>query len=380
MVLDFSLVTSGGSSTHASGFLGALASMEDPPSDLLVCLPGDDSLLVAEEAELRMASVPTIRIGSRRRAGSWPSRISGQVSLPRLCFRLRPSAVLIPREVGPVLLRAPSVLLAANVLRWGVQPGVDDPLAVQPPTRVRMVAGVKTWVARRAVSRASAVIAPSRVVADLLPPHERVEVIPFGIDVPAVDPDPSPIGVRRPLRVVVLSSIARHKRLDVVVDLVAELRSVHGIDARLDIWGGGGQAEVEAKLGEQMATRLGEAGRMRGPLHRADRSAMLAGADVLAAGSGVESFGFPLLEAQKSATLVLAPDAAIVREQCGDRAVTYPAGDPVAGAARLADALGRGRAEEMRSRLKAGVVHASTYTWERCAEETLDLLAEVTRA
>ena len=377
MVLDFSLVADGGSATHASGFLTALAGLDAPPPGLVVCLPGDRKLLGNEESKLEAASVSTVRIGSSRPPGSWASRISGQFALPRHCRRIDPSAVMVPREVGPLLLRAPSVLVAANVLRWGVDIGTGKLPAGLASARRRTTAALKTWVARGAVGRAAAVIAPSKVVADLLPAGGRIEVIPFGIDVPAVTPDPVDLGQRRPLRIVALATVARHKRLDVVVDLVAELSSTHGIDVNLDIWGGWPQPSVAADLREHVARRLGESGRLRGFLQPEERASVLAEADVLAVGSGVESFGFPLLEAQISATLVVAPESAIVAEQCGDRAVTYPPGDPLSGAARLAQAISPGNAEVLRRNLADGVSHASTYTWERCVRETLALLDEV---
>lgn len=372
-VLDFSLVAPGGSATHASGFLSALAASR-AGADLVVCLPGDQALLRSEEEGLTRAGVRCLRLGSKHRAGSWRSRISGQVALPLLSLRLRPSVVFIPREVGPLLPVGRSVLLAANVLRWGVPPTGEDSSASQR-SKARALSELKSWVARRAASRASAVVVSSGAVADLVP-HPRVEVIPFGIDVPAVEVVRPP-EAGRSLRVVFLGSIARHKRIDVVIELVAELRSRHAVAATLDIWGGGNQAELRAELEELVSEQLGDAGALRGPLDPNLRGEVLSEADILAVGSGVESFGFPLLEAQKSGTLVVAPDSPIVREQCGERAVTYPEGDAIAGAASLADTLSLENPEQLSARLRRGVEHASSFTWRRCVDETLELLAEI---
>ena len=339
-----------------------------------MCLPGDNALLRSEEEDLTRAGIPCHRLGSRHRAGSWGSRISGQVALPLLCLRLRPSVVFIPREVGPLFPVGRSVLLAANVLRWGVSP-MGEGASSGPRSKARVLSELKSWVARRAVGRASAVVVSSGVVADLVP-HPRVEVIPFGIDVPAVE-EVRPPESGRSLRVVFLGSIARHKRIDVVIELVAELRSRHAVAATLDIWGGGNQPELRTDLEQLVSEQLGEAGALRGPLDPDLRGEVLSQADILAVGSGVESFGFPLLEAQRSGTLVVAPDSPIVREQCGERAVTYPEGDAVAGAAGLADTLRLENREQISARLRLGVEHASSFTWQRCVDETLELLAEI---
>lgn len=379
MVLDFSLVAPGGATSHASGFLHALACMDEPPSGLLVCLPADRSLLVEEERRLDLASIPTQRIGSVAAAGSWRSRIVGQFALPLLVIRRRPRVVLIPRDIAPILVSGRVVLVATNVLRWRGRADLEERLG-RPSVRVRTIEGLKNWAAGIVARRAAAVIAPSQVVADLLPERRHLVVIPFGIDLEVAQVRSEPLNERRPLRIVVLSNITRHKRLDLVVELVAELVRVHGVEATLDVWGGLHHEDVVSSLKEQMSVLLGDSGRLRGPIDPSDRRAMLVEADVLAVGSGVESFGFPLIEAQATGTLVVAPDSPLVVEQCGGRAVRYPEGDAAAGAALLADLLDPDRSADVRAKLDAGLFHAAGYTWKRCVEETLDLLAEVTRA
>lgn len=371
IVLDFSLVAPGGSTTHATGFLRALAALDPPPPGLLVALPADGALLAEEQDRLGRAGVRTVRIGSTARAGSWSSRLAGQLALPRLVRAERPSLVFVPREVGPVLLTAPTVLLTANVLRWRTA----SPSGSAPrPLKARVVASLKDRVAARSVGRAAAVVSPSRVVADLLPPVRAGRVIPFGVDLERAPERDRPIGARRPLRVVSLGTVARHKRVDVVVDLVSELADTHGIDAELDIWGGGDQAAELDRVEAHVAARLGGRGRLRGPIEPSARHAMLAEADLVVLGSGTESFGFVMVEAMRSGALVVAPDAPIARELCGDDAVLYPEGDPVEGARLVAACLADPGAAD--GRVARARERADRFTWERCVRETLELLED----
>lgn len=367
IVLDFSLVAPGGATSHATGFLDALAGAGGcDGTGVLVLLPRDPEALAAQEAALRAAGIDVLRT-STSAGGTWRSRIDGQVALPLLARRIRPSVVYLPREVGPLALRAPTVLTATNVLRWGHR-SPDRSLGT------RAVSWLKTAVAERAVRRARVVVAISRSIADLLPDGVRVEVIPLGVDVDPVPPDPQPLSTRRPVRLATLGSLTPHKRLDLVIDAVEILLRDHGVDARLDLWGPAPSRQIEEDLDARLAV-LGGRGRRRGPVDRAGRQEMLASTDVLVVGSGTESFGFPMIEAMRTSTLVLAPDAPVVRDACGDVAVTYPEGDPAAAAAALAAVLGDDDATA--ARIEEGRIRAELFTWDRCVRDTLDLLRSV---
>lgn len=339
-----------------------------------MALPRDRSVLADEEAQLREAGIPSVRIGTRRPPGSLASQIFGQVSLPWLAWRLRPEVVFVPREVAPLLLPRPVVVLSANLLCWRTLRELD-PAAPDPGLRGRVVGRLRRIAAKAAARRAAAVVAPSRVVGDLIPPLAPVEVIPFGVDVEGIDA-PREDRSGRPIRLLVLGNIGRHKRIDVIIDIAGELADSHGLSLVLDLWGRVPDAD-EIVVRDHLARRLGDRGRLRGFLDPARRREVFAEADVLIVGSGTESFGFPMLEAMRTSTLVLAPDAAIGREIGGGHVVLYPEGDAIGGARVLADLLQPHRAQEVSGLLAAARRRAESFTWERCVSETLDLLASV---
>lgn len=375
IVLDFSLVAPGGSWSHASGFLAALADHDGRVDDLLVALPGRDDVLGREEAALRAAGIRVERIGTRRGPGTLASHLSGQVSLPLLVRRERPSMVFVPREVAPLLLPRPIVLLAANVLRWR-RPDPTDPGVARRGARGRIAARVRDTIARAAVGRALVVVAPSRVIGDMLPGGTGVEVIPFGVDVEPVAAIPArPLAVR-PLRLVSLGTISRHKRIDVIIDVAAALNDHHGVPAVLDIWGGISATEDEHRVRSRLEACLGDRGRLRGVLAPADRRTVLAEADVLVLGSGTESFGFPMLEAMRTGTLVVAPDSPIAREIGAGHIVTFPEAEPEAAAQGVVNLLGPERVGEAVALLTRALEWSSGFTWERCVDETLTLLRD----
>lgn len=375
ILLDFSLVAPGGSTVHASGFLTALAARGGSAPDLLVALPADPSLLTAEARELEAAGVRTVRIGTTRPPGSLVSNLSGQVALPRLVRRERPSIVFVAREAAPLLLPRPYVLVAANLLRWRRLDELARADGRDLPRRPA-ISSLKSRVASLAVRRAQAVVAPSQVIADLLPPGTPTTVIPFGVDLEEAPPRTPPPAVAPPVRLVALGNLTLHKRIDVVIDLAAALVHEHGIDATLDLWGAARSDVERDRIGSHLASRLGARGRLRGYVEPAERRSVLVDADVLLLGSGAESFGFPLLEAMRTSTLVVAPDAPIARELGEGSALVYPEGDADTGARLLAPWLAASGRPDLEERLVTARDRAATFTWDRCVTDTLRLVRE----
>jgi glycosyltransferase involved in cell wall biosynthesis len=105
-----------------------------------------------------------------------------------------------------------------------------------------------------------------------------------------------------------------------------------------------------------------------------DLVALYNGALLLAQPSFYEGFGFPVLEAQRCGTPVVAAERASLVEVTGDAGLLVDPEDP----ASLAEAFLRiARDGELRTRLRrAGFRHAATFTWERAARETLAVYRE----
>jgi len=106
--------------------------------------------------------------------------------------------------------------------------------------------------------------------------------------------------------------------------------------------------------------------------------ALVRGATCLAHPSTWESFALPLVEAMACGTPVVAARASAMPEIVGDAAVGFDPGDVGALAAALADVVAdAGRRAEMRAR---GLARARAFSWERTAEETVDVYRKVLAA
>jgi glycosyltransferase involved in cell wall biosynthesis len=101
---------------------------------------------------------------------------------------------------------------------------------------------------------------------------------------------------------------------------------------------------------------------------------VIAAADVCVYPSLYEGFGFPPLEAMASGTPVVASNAACLPEILGDAAVLVDPNDVSAFGEAVEGVLSN---PELRARLvEAGRKRVSDFTWERCAERTLNVYRE----
>jgi glycosyltransferase involved in cell wall biosynthesis len=88
-----------------------------------------------------------------------------------------------------------------------------------------------------------------------------------------------------------------------------------------------------------------------------------------------EGFGFPPLEAMALGTPVVAADRGSLPEVLGDAALLVDPQDDRAVAQAIESVIKR---SELRERLRrAGIGRARTFTWEKCAERTIEVYREV---
>jgi glycosyltransferase involved in cell wall biosynthesis len=158
-----------------------------------------------------------------------------------------------------------------------------------------------------------------------------------------------------------------YKNIAGVLGILDRLRR-GGLDARL-VRIGRGLGGQEAAI----ADRLGVAGHVveLGSFADADLPALYNAVDLLLFPSHYEGFGWPPLEAMASGTPVVSSRAGSLDEVLGDAALTADPEDLDALAWHAAAVLTDGRLRA--SLIDRGLAHAGRFSWDRAADEMLDL-------
>ncbi len=143
----------------------------------------------------------------------------------------------------------------------------------------------------------------------------------------------------RPLEVLVVSVMTRHKAVEDVVTALALLRQ-QGVNARLSLVGPWADPGYETQVRQQI-TSLGLSGHATvvGKVSREQLHAHYASARVFCLLSRCESFGIPAVEAQAFGTPCVVADCGAPPEIAGPGGVIVPPGSPQAAADALADLL-----------------------------------------
>src|SRR5690606_18869982 len=125
---------------------------------------------------------------------------------------------------------------------------------------------------------------------------------------------------------------------------------------------------------ERRANELGIAEHVRftGYVEDADLPILLSGALAFALPSLYEGFGMPVLEAMACGTPVLASNTSALPEVAGDAALLVNPTDTTEIAAAI-ERLANDTALRAESRAR-GLARVAQFTWERCADQTLDVL------
>jgi glycosyltransferase involved in cell wall biosynthesis len=235
------------------------------------------------------------------------------------------------------------------------------------------------------VRRANHVIADSQATADDLNvlynvPRERISVILSGVDA-RFRPNASAGNEDQLLRakyrignapfILAVGTLQRRKNHLGLVRAFATLRdtAVH-----LVIAGGKGWLYDDV-LAEIRAARLTDRVTFTGFVDDADLPALYRAARVLAFPSFYEGFGLPPLEAMASGTPVVSANTSSLPEVVGDAALTVDPHDVAALGAALARALADGAWR--RDAIARGLARASTFTWQRAAEQLISVYDRV---
>lgn len=224
-----------------------------------------------------------------------------------------------------------------------------------------------TEQATRAAERADAIIAVSaftgsQVESLLGVEPARIHVVHHGVRPLPAPPGPAP--AREPI---VLSVGA----LQVRKNTLGLIRAFEHLPEgwRLVLAGslsGFGAPELRAAVADSPRHASIE---LRGWVSDEELAGLYARASIFAFPSLDEGFGIPVLEAMASGVAVMASNTSALPEVCGDAALLVDPQDSDA----MTDALGRlMQQESLRQELvERGRKRAATFTWERCASETL---------
>jgi glycosyltransferase involved in cell wall biosynthesis len=179
-----------------------------------------------------------------------------------------------------------------------------------------------------------------------------------------------------------VGTIQPRKNLLRLIEAFAQILRI--ADANLQSAIGNLQLVIAGKKGwlteaiERRAAELGVADRVHfaGYIADDDLPALLSGALAFVFPSLYEGFGMPVLEAMACGAPVLTSTTSSLPEVAGDAALLVDPEDTAAiaaGLARLANDAA------LRAGLRArGLARAATFTWDRCAEETLAVLRRKT--
>jgi glycosyltransferase involved in cell wall biosynthesis len=235
----------------------------------------------------------------------------------------------------------------------------------------------------RAARHADAVIAISEygrqdIAGELHVPPASIFVTPLaaaGIGRDAPTPEAE---LRRRLSlgdselVLCVSAALAHKNLRRLIDAFAPLAS--GRDAMLVLAGHDG-LERDALAAHAAAAGISDRVRLTGWIERAELEGLYNAARAFVYPSLIEGFGIPILEAMARGLPVACSNAGALAEVAGGAAELFDPRDSAA----ITDALRRLLDDRpLRERLiEAGVERAREFSWERCAEQTLEVYRHV---
>jgi glycosyltransferase involved in cell wall biosynthesis len=238
----------------------------------------------------------------------------------------------------------------------------------------------------RVARRAFRIIVPSRNTADdaikFLGVIERcIRIIPYGrgqdfqpiTDDALIDSCLARHGIRQPY-IISVSRSYPHKNLAGLLRAFAQLRALGHKDVRLVLVGERYQSGPALdRLAQEL--NLADAVVFTGFLDQPTLNAVYSGATVFAFPSLAEGLGLPVLEAMACGAPVVASNASAVPEAVGSAGVLTDTKNPEAFADALRQVLTNPALQaELR---RKGFERVQTFSWERCASETVQVYSEV---
>lgn len=202
---------------------------------------------------------------------------------------------------------------------------------------------------------------------------EHITVIPNGVDLDFLTPDPEHTRFERPT-LLYLGRIKRYKRIDLIVRALHQLVA-EGVDAQLIV---AGQGDNEPAIRELIASLgLDDRVSLPGFVDEPEKRRLFRKAWIHVLTSPKEGWGISNLEAAACGTATVASDSPGLRDSvvAGETGFLVPHGDVSALAERLRSLL---QDEDLRERLGAKAYRfAQGYSWDHAAQRTESHLKNV---
>jgi len=282
--------------------------------------------------------------------------------------RLPADVVHCPNFVSPWRLPVPLVVTVFDLSTRRFPE--DHPLEWRGYERLLLPARLRTADRVIAISE----VTRQDVMRDYGVAPDRVVTIYPGVDQRFFSPQPPRSRSERP-RLLFPGAPVKRKNIEVVLQAMAGASAGSRL-ARADLEITGATAERFPAVAARIDA-LGLKPRVvwRGLLPLDAMPAAVAGADVVVYPSLYEGFGFPPLEAMAVGTPVVASTASCLPEVLGDGALLVEATDVAAWSSAVESVLSD---NTMATRLvAAGRKRVASFTWKRCADETLQVYRAV---
>lgn len=245
---------------------------------------------------------------------------------------------------------------------------------------------IRAFLGRRARAAARVITGTEQsrrdIIQDLGVPAERIAVTPYGVarrfNRAAPHPDPPPREGGNMPQLLFPGAPSRRKNLELVLRGMAEAPA-DSVLRRANLAISGADRDAFPTYRDKVKA-LGLESRVRwtGKVPREEMPRLMELSDAVVYPSLQEGFGFPALEAMSLGTPVIASNTSCLPEVLGDGALLIDPTDVKGFIAAVEAVLTR---PELRQELVAkGRARASHFTWERCADLTIDAYREALHA
>jgi len=357
--------SAGGMVVYFSGLLRSLCELESVAELVLLVSPWNGQTALPDHRKVRVVSCRGLPRNRSARV------VYEQTVLPLLVGRLDVDVLLSTCNVKPLLWRGPSVVVLQSLQYFHF-----------PHEFGRVRSAYLKGAVGKSLRDADAVITVShwerseaRRLFGLDP--TRLTTVYHGLSDAVRGGTPDEVSLRPSFvgddpYLVMVSSLYGFKNHCRLMQAFAQVVRRHSIPHRLVL--AGGDADVTRGELAALAGDLGIGDRvlLPGGVPHDQIPALLAHADAVAYTSLYETFGLPVLEALGSGRPLVTSDRGAIPEVAGKAARLVDATSVDSIAEGIADVLLN---DVLRSRLiRDGPQRTAQFTWERCAQETADVL------